>query len=175
MEKVILVDENDNFINVMEKMEAHRKGLLHRAFSAFIYNDKGEILLQRRALSKYHSGGLWANTCCSHPRYGENIYDAVKRRLGEEMGFSCEIEEIFKFEYRAVLDNDLVEHELDHVFIGKYNGKIEFNPDEVMEYKWISYYELLEDVRKNSKNYTEWFKIILNTFEKEKLYDFFIF
>lgn len=161
MEFVILVDEDDNQLGLMEKMEAHEKGLLHRAFSVFLFNSKGEMLLQQRAVSKYHSGGLWTNTCCSHPRDKEKTITAAHRRLEEEMGFDCEIEKAFHFTYKSILDNDLTEHELDHVFIGQYEGEIKPNPEEVESYKYISISELTKDVAENSDNYTEWFKICL--------------
>ncbi len=158
-EYVVLVDEQDNEIGLMEKMEAHEKGLLHRAFSVFLFNSKKEFLLQRRALSKYHSGGLWTNTCCSHPRNGETTLNAAKRRLQEEMGFVCEIEEQFSFIYKKELDNNLTEHELDHVFFGQYEGKIDFNQDEVMDYKYVKLDDLLLDMQNNPDDYTVWFKI----------------
>ncbi len=158
-EYVVLVDEQDNEIGLMEKMEAHEKGLLHRAFSVFVFNSKKEFLLQRRALSKYHSGGLWTNTCCSHPRNGETTLNAAKRRLQEEMGFVCEIEEQFSFIYKKELDNNLTEHELDHVFFGQYEGKIDFNQDEVMDYKYVKLDDLLLDMQNNPDDYTVWFKI----------------
>lgn len=161
MEYVILVDEKDNQLGLMEKMEAHEKGLLHRAFSVFLFNSKGEMLLQQRAISKYHSGGLWTNACCSHPRGGEKTIDAAHRRLEEEMGFDCAIEKAFHFIYKSALDNDLTEHELDHVFIGQYEGEIKPNPEEVESYKYIAVPELVEDVKNNPQNYTEWFKICL--------------
>lgn len=161
MELVILVDENDNQVGLMEKMEAHEKGLLHRAFSVFLFNAQGEMLLHQRALSKYHSGGLWTNACCSHPRDNETTIAAAHRRLEEEMGFDCEIEEVFHFVYKSKLDNDLTEHELDHVFIGQYEGEITPNPEEVESYKYISIPALSKDVKENPENYTEWFKICL--------------
>lgn len=151
-------------------MEAHEKALLHRAFSVFIYNDKREILLQKRALSKYHSGGLWTNACCSHPRLGEEIIEAGKRRLLEEMGFTCELKEVFVFTYEAKLDNELTEHEVDHVLIGKYNSDILLNEEEAMEYKWVTYTKLLDSMETNSDIYTEWFKIIMENFIKNDLY-----
>lgn len=166
MEYVILVDENDNEIALMEKMEAHEKAMLHRAFSVFVYNDKKEIMIQQRALEKYHSGGLWTNTCCSHPRENELTIDAAHRRLMEEMGFDCEVEEVFDFVYKAELDKGLTEYELDHVFIGEYDGPVVFNTDEVMAYKWISYDDLTKDMNDFPKKYTEWFKIIMKTLEK---------
>ena len=159
MEKVILVDKLDNPIGEMEKQEAHVKGLLHRAFSIFIFNDKEEILLHQRAHHKYHSGGLWTNTCCSHPRPGEHTHDAANRRLVEEMGMVCTLKEQFSFIYKAKLDNDLFEHELDHVFFGKSNEKPEPNKDEVEDYKYLSIKSIQQDLIHNPKRYTAWFKI----------------
>ncbi len=161
MEYVILVNEQDEPIGKMEKMEAHEKALLHRAFSVFIFNRKGEMLLQQRAISKYHSGGLWTNTCCSHPREGEETLQAAHRRLQEEMGFDCPIEKQFHFIYKSSLDNNLTEHELDHVFTGIYEGEIHPNPQEVESYKYMKIQELKTDVEQNPQNYTEWFKICL--------------
>jgi isopentenyl-diphosphate Delta-isomerase len=158
-EFVILVDEQDNELGLMEKMEAHRKGVLHRAFSVFVFNDKGQFLLQQRAYSKYHSGGLWTNTCCSHPRQGESVLEAAKRRLHEEMGFTCQLEEQFSFIYNRKLDNELTEHELDHVVFGKYNEAPVLNPDEVCAYSYVDKEELIASVKSNPDQYTEWFKI----------------
>jgi isopentenyl-diphosphate delta-isomerase len=159
IEKVILVDKNDNEVGTMEKQEAHVKGLLHRAFSVFIFNDKNELLLQRRAVKKYHSGGLWTNTCCSHPRQNEKTKDAAKRRLLEEMGMRSTLIKQFDFVYKAKLDNNLYEHELDHVFFGFTNDLPIINPEEVEEYT----YKTLEDIGNEMKaipdKYTEWFKI----------------
>jgi isopentenyl-diphosphate delta-isomerase len=159
IEKVILVDKNDNEVGTMEKQEAHVKGLLHRAFSVFIFNDKNELLLQRRAVKKYHSGGLWTNTCCSHPRQNEKTEDAAKRRLLEEMGLRSTIKKQFDFVYKAKLDNNLYEHEFDHVFFGFTNDLPIINPEEVEEYT----YKTLEDIGNEMKaipdKYTEWFKI----------------
>ena len=158
-EKVILVDKNDNELGIMEKQEAHVKGLLHRAFSVFIFNDKNELLLQRRAVKKYHSGGLWTNTCCSHPRQNEKTEDAAKRRLLEEMGLRSTLKKQFDFVYKAKLDNNLYEHEFDHVFFGFTNDLPIINPEEVEEYT----YKTLEDIGNEMKaipdKYTEWFKI----------------
>ncbi len=159
MEKVILVDKLDNPIGEMEKQEAHVKGLLHRAFSIFIFNDKEEILLHQRAHHKYHSGGLWTNTCCSHPRPGEHIHDAANRRLVEEMGMVCTLKEQFSFIYKAKLDNDLFEHELDHVFFGKSSEKPVLNKDEVADYKYLSIKSIQQDLIDNPGRYTAWFKI----------------
>ena len=159
IEKVILVDKNDNEVGTMEKQEAHVKGLLHRAFSVFIFNDKNELLLQRRAVNKYHSGGLWTNTCCSHPRQNEKTKDAAKRRLLEEMGMRSTLKKQFDFIYKAKLDNNLYEHEFDHVFFGFTNDLPIINPEEVEEYT----YKTLEDIGNEMKaipdKYTEWFKI----------------
>ena len=164
IEKVILVDENDNQVGVMPKLEAHQKGLLHRAFSVFIFNSKYELLLQKRASSKYHSGGLWTNTCCSHPREGEEILDAANRRLIEEMGIETSLRKVHDFIYKAELDNDLTEHEFDHVFYGIYNEDPIINKDEADDFKWIDMDSLNEDIKKNGDNYTIWFKIAFEYF-----------
>jgi|TARA_B100000242_G_scaffold26829_1_gene16336 isopentenyl-diphosphate delta-isomerase len=164
IEKVILVDENDNQVGVMPKLEAHQKGLLHRAFSVFIFNSKYELLLQKRASSKYHSGGLWTNTCCSHPREGEEILDAAKRRLIEEMGIDTSLRKVHDFIYKAELDNDLTEHEFDHVLYGIYNEDPIINKDEADDFKWIDMDSLNEDIKTNGNNYTIWFKIAFEYF-----------
>ena len=159
-ELVVLVDKNDNQIGLMPKMEAHEKAVLHRAFSVFTFNNKGELLLQQRAAHKYHSPLLWTNTCCSHQREGETNIEAGKRRLQEEMGFTTELKEVFSFIYKAPFENGLTEHELDHVMVGDFDGEPNINKEEVESYKWM----LLEDVKNNIENnpdiYTEWFKII---------------
>ncbi len=165
-EMVILVNKNDEQIGTMPKMEAHEKALLHRAFSVFIMNDKGETLMQRRAAQKYHSPGLWTNTCCSHQREGETNRVAGKRRLHEEMGFQTELEELFSFVYKARFDNGLTEHELDHVMVGTFNGEPKVNPEEVSDYKWMQPETVKTDMEENPENYTEWSKIIF-----EKFYD----
>ena len=162
MELVILVDKDDKEIGSMEKMEAHEKGLLHRAFSIFLFNDKNELLLQQRATSKYHSGGLWTNTCCSHPRKGESVLEAADRRLMEEMGIEATMHSEFSFIYKAELDNDLTEHELDHVVMGKFNGTPSINPDEVEAWKYVSMTEIEADMKTNPENYTAWFKIVFD-------------
>ena len=161
-EKVILVNEKDEQIGLMEKIEAHEKALLHRAFSVFVYNDKNEVMLQQRALSKYHSPGLWTNTCCSHQREGESNIDAGKRRLMEEMGFTKELEETISFIYKAPFDNGLSEHEFDYILIGKYDGEPNINPDEVAAWKWMSLEAIKKDLQENPANYTAWFKIIFD-------------
>jgi isopentenyl-diphosphate delta-isomerase len=163
-ENVILVDSQDQALGLMEKMEAHEKGLLHRAFSVFIFNDKGEMMLQRRALDKYHSGGLWTNTCCSHPRDGESLEDAGRRRLIEEMGFEVPLKYGFHFIYHAPLEHGLTEHELDHVLFGHYNGAPQVNPEEVCDWKYVSLGVLQQDISENPNNYTAWFKIIMQDY-----------
>lgn len=157
---VILVDEKDNQIGVMEKMEAHRKANLHRALSVFIINSAGEWLLQKRAMDKYHSRGLWSNTCCSHPFPGENIVAAAKRRLMEEMGLHCELKELFSFIYKEKLDNEITEYEYDYVFAGISDEDPVINSDEVIDWKRINFMDLQNDVRNNPLNYTVWFRKI---------------
>jgi len=158
MPEVILVDENDNEIGTEEKLKAHQEGKLHRAFSIFVLNSKGQLLLQKRAKSKYHSGGLWTNTCCSHPSPGETLEKAVHRRLKEEIGFDCELKEIFSFTYKANFDNGLIEHEYDHVFIGNFDGEPAPNPEEVDEWKWVDLEELKKDIQENPDSYSYWLK-----------------
>ena len=157
---VILVDEFDQPIGTMEKMEAHVKAALHRAISVFIFNSKGEWLLQRRAIEKYHSRGLWTNTSCTHPAPGETSLEAAHRRLHEEMGLKTELCEVFSFKYIQELENNLTEHEYDHVFVG-YSDELPVpNPDEVMDYKYISYQDLLQEVAESPEKFTAWFKMI---------------
>lgn len=163
-EQVILVDKNDQKIGLMPKMEAHQKAVLHRAFSVFVMNDKGQLMLQQRAASKYHSPLLWANTCCSHQRDGESNIEAGKRRLQEEMGFVTELKEVFSFIYKAPFDNGLTEHELDHVMVGKYNHAPKINKDEVEDYKWMTPKEVKQDMTEKPEIYTAWFKIIFEKF-----------
>ncbi len=157
--EVILVDNQDNPMGRMEKLEAHQKGLLHRAFSVFILNSKGEMLLQKRASGKYHSPNLWTNACCSHPMPGEQTLQAAQRRLTEEMGFTCELKEIDAFVYKTEFDNGLIEHEFDHVLIGRYEGPISPNPDEVSEYRWVSISELNSLLSALEEEFTFWFLI----------------
>lgn len=159
-EFVVLVDQDDQKLGLMEKQQAHVAGLLHRAFSVFVFNSNGELMIQQRAASKYHSPTLWTNTCCSHPRDNETYEQAAHRRLKEEMGFDCDLEFKFSFIYKAHLDNNLTEHELDHVFIGTYNDEPKLNPEEVMAYRWFDLMDLKKDIEKNPQNYTAWFKII---------------
>ncbi|NYI51009.1 isopentenyl-diphosphate Delta-isomerase [Macellibacteroides fermentans] len=164
---VILVDENDNPIGTMPKMEAHEKAMLHRAFSVFILNANDEVLLQQRANDKYHSAGLWTNTCCSHPHPGEDTLGAARRRLKEEMGMEADLQFVFKFMYKAPFDNLLTEHEIDHVFIGKTNQLPVINPEEVASYKYMKPEEIKLDMEQNPQSYTVWFRIIFNEFYKE--------
>jgi isopentenyl-diphosphate delta-isomerase len=163
---VILVDENDEQIGTMEKMEVHQKALLHRAFSVFIFNDKGEILLQKRANKKYHSGGLWTNACCSHPGPGEETLAAAEHRLQEEMGFNAALKKAFDFIYKTPFDNGLTEYEFDHVFIGTYNGDIAPNADEVSDYCYKSVEEIKNSIGSHPQKYTEWFKIAFPKMEE---------
>jgi isopentenyl-diphosphate Delta-isomerase len=166
IEDVILVNEADEELGTMEKMEAHRKALLHRAFSVFIFNSRGEMLLQQRAMNKYHSGGLWTNACCSHPRPGETVEGAAIRRTKEELGFYPQLKKAFTFIYRADFDNGLTEHEYDHVFIGQYDGTLKPDPEEISD----CCYKKLEDIRENIEThpgmYTEWFKIAFHEVER---------
>ena len=161
---VLIVNENDEQIGVMPKLEAHEKALLHRAFSVFIFNDKNELMLQQRAFQKYHSPGLWTNTCCSHQREGESNIEAGKRRLKEEMGFVTELQETISFIYKAPFDNGLTEHEFDHVMIGYYNSEPKININEVADWKWMSLENVRLDIKNHPENYTAWFKIIFDKF-----------
>ena len=165
-DKVILVDNNDNQIGLMPKLEAHEKGVLHRAFSVFIFNNDGELMLQRRALTKYHSPGLWTNTCCSHQRDGETNIISGKRRLNEEMGFNTELFEKTSFIYKAKFDNGLTEHEFDHVLVGSYNHSPIINSNEVDSWKWMSMENIKKDIKDHPDNYTAWFKIIFEKYYK---------
>jgi isopentenyl-diphosphate delta-isomerase len=159
---VVLVDEQDVEIGTLPKLEAHQKGMLHRAFSVFIVNTKGEMLLQQRAFDKYHSGGLWSNTCCSHPLPGEELFSAANRRLKEEMGMKAHLHHIHSFIYKVELENNLSEHELDHVFWGVCDEQPYINKKEVANWKYISTDELVTHVSLNPSIYTEWFKICLD-------------
>lgn len=161
-EKVILVDKDDKELGTLEKMAAHRNGgTKHRAFSVLVFNNKNELMLQQRAFSKYHCGGLWTNTCCSHPRPNETTEAAAHRRLMEEMGFDCELKEVFSFNYEAKVNNELTENEYDHVFLGKFNEEPKINKDEAESWKWISITDLETEVRQNPEKFTVWFKVIL--------------
>ncbi|HMQ01075.1 MAG TPA: isopentenyl-diphosphate Delta-isomerase [Cyclobacteriaceae bacterium] len=161
MEQVILIDENDNEIGLMEKLEAHQKGLLHRAFSVLIFNSKGELLLQKRADGKYHSAGLWTNTCCSHPLPNENMADACKRRLKQEMGIEVKPVYAFKFLYKIKLDNGLTEHELDHVYFGVYDDEPYLNEDEASDWMFVNIEALKTDMQQFPEKYTHWFQLII--------------
>ena len=163
-EKVILVNSNDEPIGLMPKMEAHEKALLHRAFSVFVINGNNELMLQQRALQKYHSPGLWTNTCCSHQRDGEENIEAGLRRLQEEMGFETPLEYLFNFIYKAPFDNSLTEHELDHVMLGRYEGEPSINLEEVASWKWMDIDMIHADLINNPATYTVWFAIIFDRF-----------
>ncbi len=162
---VILVDEQDVATGTMEKMEVHQKAMLHRAFSVFIFNNKGEMLLQKRSYSKYHSGGLWTNACCSHPQPGEDTMVAANKRLQEEMGFSTTLKKAFTFIYKAPFDNGLTEHEYDHVFVGTFNGSIKPDPKEVEDFCYKSINALKQNLQNSGDHFTEWFKIALPKLE----------
>lgn len=161
-EYVILVDEQDRELGLMEKMQAHREGKLHRAFSVFIFNSKKQLLLQKRAHNKYHSAGLWTNTCCSHSRKGETPEATANRRLQEEMGMACALTYRFIYRYEAKLENDITEHELDYVYTGVTDDLPVINSEEVSEYRYVSLEGIEQDMAQNPQNYTEWFKLILS-------------
>ncbi len=160
-DKVILVDSEDNPVGIEDKYNVHVEGKLHRAFSVFLFNSDNQMLLQKRALDKYHCGGMWTNACCSHPAPNENLKDAAQRRLIEEMGIICDIQKAFDFIYKAHFSNGLIEYEFDHVFMGKFDGFAKPNPDEVMAYKWISIAKLKEELEDDSERFTPWFKIAI--------------
>jgi len=168
--KVILVDEQDNPVGSCEKLAAHKEGLLHRAFSVFIFNSKGEMLLQQRAMGKYHSGGLWTNACCSHPAEGEDVKHAAHRRLKEEMGFDTAVEKVFDFVYKASFDNGLTEYEFDHVFAGRYDGAIHYNREEVMDYCYKGLDEIRVSLSTHPHRYTAWFHLAFPKIEQWWLY-----
>jgi isopentenyl-diphosphate delta-isomerase len=163
-QQLILVNENDDEIGFGEKLPVHQNAQLHRAFSIFVMNSQHQLLLQKRAYHKYHSGGLWANTCCSHPIRGEKQEDSIHRRLKEEMGFDCDLKHMFHFIYRAELDNGLTEYEYDHVYLGRYNGIPNPNPDEVCEWKWMELDKVNSDIKKNPDNYSYWVKHAFDQF-----------
>lgn len=163
---VVLINENDEVKGLMEKMQAHKTGLLHRAFSVFLFNNQGEMLLQKRAAHKYHSPNQWTNAVCSHPRDGETYKDAALRRLKEELGIEVEIDHKFFFIYKADVGDGLWEHELDHVFVGNYQGEFQLNPEEVSEVRYISQENLEKEMTENPANFTEWFKIILKEYQE---------
>jgi len=165
-DQVILVNEKDEQVGTMDKMEAHLQAKLHRAFSIFIFDGQGQMLMQQRAEGKYHSGGLWTNACCSHPAPDEETAVAASRRLKEEMGFSTPILKIFHFTYRASFENGLVEHEFDHVFLGVYNGKIDPDPNEVQDYCYKSLDEIRNSMEEHPEKYTAWFHIAMPLLEQ---------
>ncbi len=167
MNRLILVDENDVPLGTAEKMEAHQKALLHRAFSVFIFNSEGKMLLQQRAINKYHSGGLWTNACCSHPYFEQDTLAAAEKRLQEEMGFSTTLTKSFEFVYKANFDNGLTEYEYDHVFIGNYDGEIFPDKNEVEDFCFMNIDELKKSLELHPDKYTEWFKI---AFPKLEIY-----
>lgn len=162
MDDIILVDANDNPTGTMEKMEAHRKGILHRAFSVLVFNSRGEMLLQKRSSKKYHSAGLWTNTCCSHPKPNEALNEAAHLRLIYEMGIDVQPEFAFKFIYRAALDQNLIEHELDHVLLATFDGIPMINEEEVDDWKYMSLSSIRDDMQQNPQDYTAWFRIIVD-------------
>ena len=162
-DEVILVDDQDRVTGSMEKLQAHRRGLLHRAFSIFVFNDRFELMLQRRSSRKYHSGGLWSNTCCSHPVTGESLLDAAHARLRHEMGFDCSVREVFSLTYRADVGAGLTEHELDHVFVGSYNGQPRPNPAEARDWRWMDLSLLRQRIETHPDEYTAWLKLILSS------------
>jgi isopentenyl-diphosphate delta-isomerase len=164
---IVLVNENDENIGSIGKLEAHQKGLLHRAFSIIVWNNQNQILIHQRAFGKYHSEGLWTNTCCSHPKMGETVIEAAHRRLKEEMGFGCQLEQKFHFIYKVKLENQLIENELDHVLIGKFNDNPSPNPDEVNDYRWISLPELKKEIDEKPTTFTFWFKEIIQNYEDQ--------
>lgn len=168
-EQLILVDENDRELGTEEKLKTHREGKLHRAFSIFVFDDRGRLLLQKRASTKYHSGGLWSNTCCGHPRPGESTLSAAHRRLGEEMNFACELRSFFTFHYRATLENELIENEYDHVFIGRFNGAPVPAEEEVEDWKWISLPDLKKSLGERPGAYSYWLGVALQKNEWQSL------
>lgn len=167
-EHVIYVDEQDREVGTGEKLEAHQKGVLHRAISVFIFNKKGELMLQKRAKTKYHSAGLWSNTCCSHPRPGEDVETAARRRLQEEMGFTCDVRNVHHLLYRTTFPNGLIEHEYDHMFIGESEVTPTLNPEEAEDWKWMSPDAIKKDLKAHPEHYSYWFKLVLEDILKKK-------
>nr|WP_319005146.1 isopentenyl-diphosphate Delta-isomerase [Acuticoccus sediminis] len=159
---LIIVDRHDRAVGSGPKMHVHEQGLLHRAFSIFVFDRHGRLMLQRRARTKYHSGGLWTNTCCGHPRAGEDLDAAARRRLGEEMGFCCDLRNVGSFIYRADMQNGLIEHEYDHVYFGTFDGEPVSNPDEADEWRWIEQYRLLAWMQDAPEDFTAWFRTIFS-------------
>lgn len=163
LQKIILVDESDRQVGIDNKLHAHQNGAkLHRAISVFIFNKRGETLLQKRAMTKYHSAGKWANACCSHPMPKESVADAAHRRLREEMGFDCEMHEAFAFTYKADVGNGLTEHEYDHVFFGEYDEEVKADKDEVMDYRWVSMKSLREEIERKPDAFAPWLRICID-------------
>lgn len=171
-EYIIAVDEFDKEMGSIEKMEAHHKGILHRAFSILVFNSKNQLLLQKRSIKKYHSPGLWTNTCCSHPKFGEDLQEAIYRRIKEEMGFTCELKEIFSFVYKVEFEDNLFENEYDHVFIGKYDGEVILNKEEADDFKWVDINYIVNDIKINPEEYTFWFKILISRIEDKDILRF---
>lgn len=165
-EHVVLINENDEILGLMEKMQAHENGILHRAFSVFLFNEKGEMLLQKRSDNKYHSPNQWTNAVCSHPRINETYLEGAQRRLQEELGIEAELSPKFHFIYKADVGQNLWEHELDHVFTGSFNGEVQLNPQEVSEVRSISMENLEKEMIEHPQNFTEWFKIILKEYKE---------
>lgn len=169
IDDIILVDEKDQMIGTGKKLPVHEDGKLHRAFSILIFNSQGELMLQKRASDKYHCGGLWSNTCCSHPRPNKDIREEAEKRLQEEMGFTCDLSEVFSFEYQVCFENGLIEYEFDHVFIGKYDGNPRVNPEEVEAWRWIDPETLQKKIKNKPEEFTYWFWKIIDDYS-EKLF-----
>lgn len=169
MEHVVLVDEQDREIGTMEKLEAHQKGLLHRAFSVLLFNSRGEMLLQKRASCKYHSAGLWSNACCSHPRPGEKMEEAARRRMKEELGIDVQPEFVYKFKYKVALENDLEEHEFDHVFVCQFDGTPSINTEEVENWKFVDFDQLRSEINQSPEKFTYWLALIAERYPEYKL------
>lgn len=165
--KVVLVDEADNALGEMDKLAAHEQGVLHRAFSVFVFNDKDEMLLQKRAASKYHGAGLWTNACCSHPQWNETVIEGAQQRLAFEMGLFIPLSEAFRFLYKARVENNLIEHELDHVFTGITNDMPSPNPEEVSDWRWVNRADLDNEIKSRPELFTQWFKLALKRFSEK--------
>nr|WP_314265133.1 isopentenyl-diphosphate Delta-isomerase [uncultured Moellerella sp.] len=170
---LILVDKNDQPIGTMPKMQAHKLGRLHRAFSIFLFDRQGKLLIQQRALHKYHSAGQWANSCCSHPKPDELTLDAAHRRLEEELNMSTPLTHVDEFLYHSNVNGNLIEHEYDHIYVGLYEGEITPNPDEVADIQWIDITKLNDEINRQPEKYTEWFKLIFAHYTEAKLQDWF--
>lgn len=168
-EMLILVDADDNSIGSQTKTQIHQQGLLHRAFSIFIFDSQGRLLLQQRAFSKYHSAGLWTNSCCGHPRWGEATLAAAQRRLQEEMGFSSELQQVSSFTYHAAVPGDLIEHEFDHIFVGLFDGEPQGAPEEAHSWMWIDIQQLTDGITRNPEKFTVWFRTIMNNLDANEM------